>query len=185
MNTHMYSNMCPFYWFQANRPLKFLLLDLSTPPPSPLSMACLGLIPSEHVPYVPQYKFSHVFGRQDFGSFWHAFCFLYCNKKYAVIFQASKHLTMMSHVDHDNIIFRWLRSFFWTWLDMILENFVLYQNVKSGPRKIEFQVVSACFSKLANFKSDHNQRWTNEQWASLVWAHFQDVLSQFLTIIKN
>lgn len=46
--------------------------------------------------------------------------------------------------------------------------------------KSKFQVVSACFSKLASFKSYHNQWRTNEQWASLVWAHFQDVLSPIL-----
>ncbi len=41
-------------------------------------------------------------------------------------------------------------------------------------------MVSACFSKLASFKSYHNQWRTNEQWASLVRAHFQDVLSPIL-----
>ncbi len=41
-------------------------------------------------------------------------------------------------------------------------------------------MLSACFSKLACFKSYHNQWQTNEQWASLVLAHFQDVLSPIL-----
>jgi len=46
--------------------------------------------------------------------------------------------------------------------------------------KPKFQVLSACFTKLASFKSYHNQWRTNEQWASLLWAHFQDVLTPIL-----
>ncbi len=46
--------------------------------------------------------------------------------------------------------------------------------------KSKFQVVSACFSKLAGFKSYQNQWRTNEQWASLVWAHYQDIISPIL-----
>jgi hypothetical protein len=46
--------------------------------------------------------------------------------------------------------------------------------------KSKFQVVSACFSKLVSYKSCDNQWRTNEQWASLFWAHFQNVLSPIL-----
>jgi hypothetical protein len=46
--------------------------------------------------------------------------------------------------------------------------------------KPKFQVLSACFTKLASFKSYHNQWRTNEQWASLLRAHFQDVLTPIL-----
>jgi hypothetical protein len=60
--------------------------------------------PERMLSYVPQYKFSNFFGRQDFEARWRAFCFLCSNKKHAVYFQVSKHLTRMSHVDHDNII---------------------------------------------------------------------------------
>ncbi|MFN9981247.1 MAG: hypothetical protein ACK53Y_15080, partial [bacterium] len=42
-------------------------------------------------------------------------------------------------------------------------------------------MISACFSKLARFKSYHNQWQTNEQWASPLWAHFQDALSPILS----
>ena len=44
----------------------------------------------------------------------------------------------------------------------------------------KLQVVSSCFSKLALSKKYHEQRRTNEQWACLVWAHYQDVISPIL-----
>ena len=46
--------------------------------------------------------------------------------------------------------------------------------------KSKFQVVSACFLKLAGSKSYQKQWRTNEQWASLVWAHYQDIISPIL-----
>jgi hypothetical protein len=46
--------------------------------------------------------------------------------------------------------------------------------------KSKFEVISTCFTKLASFKSCHNQWRTNVPWASLLWAHFQDVLSPIL-----
>ena len=44
----------------------------------------------------------------------------------------------------------------------------------------KLQVVSACFSKLALSKKYQEQWRTNEQWASLLWAHYQDVISPIL-----
>ena len=46
--------------------------------------------------------------------------------------------------------------------------------------KAKFQAVSACFLKLAVLKSYQNQWRTNEQWASLIWAHCQDIISPLL-----
>ncbi len=46
--------------------------------------------------------------------------------------------------------------------------------------KAKFQAISTCFLKLAALKTYQNQWRTNEQWASLIWAHGQDVISPLL-----
>ena len=44
----------------------------------------------------------------------------------------------------------------------------------------KFQVVSSCFSQLAALKTYQSQWRTNEQWATIVWSRFQDILSPLL-----
>jgi hypothetical protein len=44
----------------------------------------------------------------------------------------------------------------------------------------DLKVVSACFSKLALNKKYHGQWRTSDQWASLLWSYYQDVLSPIL-----
>jgi hypothetical protein len=44
----------------------------------------------------------------------------------------------------------------------------------------DLKVVSACFSKLALNKKYHGQWQTSDQWTSLLWAYYQDVLSPIL-----
>jgi hypothetical protein len=44
----------------------------------------------------------------------------------------------------------------------------------------KFQVVSSCFSQLAALKTYQSQWRTNEQWATILWSHYQDILSPLL-----
>jgi hypothetical protein len=46
--------------------------------------------------------------------------------------------------------------------------------------KPKHQVISACFLKLAALKTYQNQWRTIEQWASLIWAHCQVLISPLL-----
>jgi hypothetical protein len=46
--------------------------------------------------------------------------------------------------------------------------------------KPKHQVISACFLKLAALKTYQNQWRTIQQWASLIWAHCQVVISPLL-----
>jgi hypothetical protein len=44
----------------------------------------------------------------------------------------------------------------------------------------KFQVVSSCFSQLAALKTYQSQWRTNEQWATILWSRYQDILSPLL-----
>jgi hypothetical protein len=46
--------------------------------------------------------------------------------------------------------------------------------------KAKFQAISSCFLKLVALKTYQNQWQTNEQWASIVWALYQDILTPIL-----
>jgi hypothetical protein len=46
--------------------------------------------------------------------------------------------------------------------------------------KEKFQVVSTCFSKLAAWKTFHNQWQTNAQQVTLAWANYQDIITPIL-----
>jgi hypothetical protein len=50
-------------------------------------------------------------------------------------------------------------------------------------KQSKFEVISACFLKLAALKAYQKQWRMNEQWANLLWSHFQDIIS--LVIDKN
>jgi hypothetical protein len=41
-------------------------------------------------------------------------------------------------------------------------------------------VILTCFLKLAALKTYQNQWRANEQWTSIVWAHYQDIMSPIL-----
>ena len=44
-------------------------------------------------------------------------------------------------------------------------------------KQSKFEVISACFLKLAALKAYQKQWRTNDQWANLLWSHFQDIIS--------